>query len=54
MTDPLAWPTWLQIALIGIVLLGAALAWFTTSWGGVVVIAAGVLFAVYFRIKNSK
>ncbi len=54
MTDPLTWPTWLQVMLVAILLLGAALAWFTTEWGGFLVIAAGLLSAVYFHRKNSK
>jgi len=53
MVDPLTWPTWLQTAFLAVLLLGAALAWFTTDWGGLLVIAAGILFAVYFRRKNS-
>jgi 4-hydroxybenzoate polyprenyltransferase len=53
MIDPLTLPTWLQAVLVSVLLLGAALAWFTTGWGALLVIAAGVLFAVYFRIKNS-
>jgi hypothetical protein len=53
MSDPLTWPTWLQTALVAVLLLGGALAWFTIEWGGLLVVAAGVLFAVYFRSKNS-
>lgn len=53
MIDPLTWPTWLQAVLVSVLLLGAALAWFTTDWGGLLVIAAGVMFAVYFRSRNS-
>jgi len=53
MIDPFTWPTWLQNLLVGILLLGAALAWFTMSWGGLLVIAAGIAFAAYFRLKNS-
>ena len=49
MIDPLIWPTWLQAAFVSVLLLAAALAWFTTDWGGLLVIAAGVLFGVYFR-----
>ena len=54
MIDPFTWPTWLQIVFVTVLLFGAALAWFTIDWGGLLVIAAGVLFAAYFRIKNSK
>ncbi len=53
MIDPLAWPTWLQALLLAILLLGAGLAWFTTGWGGLLVIVAGISFAVFFRFKNS-
>jgi hypothetical protein len=53
MADPLAWPTWLQVVLVAVLMFGAALAWFTIDWGGLLVIAAGVLLAVYFRSKNS-
>lgn len=53
MIDPFTLPTWLQLVLISVVLLGVALAWFTTGWGALLVIGAGILFAVYFRIKNS-
>ena len=53
MIDPLAWPTWLQAMLVAVLLLGAALAWFTMEWGGLLVIAAGLLFALYFHFKNS-
>jgi hypothetical protein len=53
MIDPLTWPTWLQTLLVALLLFGAALAWFTIDWGGLLVIAAGILFGVYFRIKNS-
>jgi 4-hydroxybenzoate polyprenyltransferase len=53
MFDPLTWPTWLQVLLVAVLVVGAALAWFTTDWGGLLVIAAGVLFAIYFRKKNS-
>lgn len=53
MIDPFAWPTWLQAVLVAVLLLGAALAWFTMEWGGLLVIAFGVLVAIYLRIKNS-
>jgi 4-hydroxybenzoate polyprenyltransferase len=53
MSDPLTWPTWLQMVLVTLLLFGAALAWFTTGWGGLLVIAVGVLFGLYFRMKNS-
>ena len=53
MIDPATWPTWLQTALVTILLFGAALAWFITGWGGLAVIAAGVLFGIYLRSKNS-
>ena len=52
MMDPLAWPSWLQAVLLAVLLLGAALAWFTIEWGGLLVIAAGLLFAVYLHSKN--
>ena len=53
MNDPLTWLTWLQVVLVAVLLFGAALERFTVGWGGLLVIATGVLFAVYFRIKNS-
>jgi hypothetical protein len=36
-----------------VLLLGAALAWFTTGWGGLLVVGVGVLFGVYLRWKIS-
>jgi vacuolar-type H+-ATPase subunit I/STV1 len=54
MMDPFTWPTWLQTVFVTVLLFGAALAWFATDWGGgLLVIAAGLVFAVYFRCKNS-
>ena len=53
MFDPLTWPTWLQVVLVAVLLLGASLAWFTTGWGGLLVIGAGVLFAIYLHWKSS-
>ena len=53
MIDPMTWPTWLQTVLVAVLLFGAALAWFTTGWGGLLVIGVGILFGVYLRIKNS-
>jgi len=53
MIDPLTWPTWIQAVVLVVLLFGAALAWFTTGWGGLLVIAAGVAFAAYLRFKNS-
>ena len=53
MIDPLIWPTWLQAVFVSVLLLGAALAWFTTDWGGLLVVAAGVLFGLYFHRRNS-
>ena len=51
MIDPLTWPTWLQTTLVALLLLLAVLAWFTIDWGALLVLAAGVLFAVYFHWK---
>jgi hypothetical protein len=54
MIEPESWPTWLQIPIVILLALGAALAWFATGWGGLFVAAFGMLFAVYFRYRNSR
>jgi hypothetical protein len=53
MMDPLTWPAWLQTVFVAVLLFGAALAWFATDWDGLLVIAAGLLFALYFHSRNS-
>ena len=54
MDDQLNWPAWLQAVFVAGMVFLAALAWFTTGWGGLLVIGTGVLFAFYFRFKNSR
>ncbi len=54
MFDPATWPVSLQVILVTVLLFGASLAWFTTDWGGYLPIGAGLLIAVYLRIRNSR
>ena len=48
-----SWPTWLQVPFVILLVLGAAFAWFTTGWGGLLVAAFGVLVAIYLRYRRS-
>ena len=41
MSAPLGWPMWLQIPLLILLITGAALEWFVTGYGGLLVIAFG-------------
>ena len=43
MSDPLGWPIWLQIPLLFVLITGAALEWFVTGYGGLLVIAFGLI-----------
>jgi len=52
MAEPEGWPRWLQIPPVFILALGAGLAWFTTGWGGPLVLGFGILLAVYFRYED--
>jgi len=54
MIDLESWPKWLQVALVILLALGAALAWFTTGWGGLLVAAFGVIVAIYLRYRRSR
>lgn len=53
MSDPQSWPMWLQIPLLLLLITGAALEWFLTGYGGLIVIAFGLVVALYLRRKNS-
>jgi len=53
MTEPEGWRRWLQVPFVAALALGAALAWFTTEWGGLLVAGLGILLAVYFRYRHS-
>ena len=53
MIEPESWLTWLQVPLVILLALGAALAWFTTGWGGLLVAALGVLVAIYLWYRRS-
>jgi 4-hydroxybenzoate polyprenyltransferase len=53
MSEPESWPTWLQVPVVILLALGAALAWFTTEWGGLLVVGFGILVAIYLRYKDS-
>lgn len=53
MSNPQDWPMWLQVPLVLILITGAVLAWFTTGYGGLVVVAFGLIVALYLRLKNS-
>jgi hypothetical protein len=44
---------WLQIPLLLVLITGAALEWFVTGYGGLLVIAFGVIVAVCPRIRHS-
>jgi 4-hydroxybenzoate polyprenyltransferase len=51
--EPESWPTWLQVPLLILLVLGAALAWFTTGYGGLLVAGFGLLVVIYLRFKHS-
>lgn len=52
--DPLAWPIWLQVPLLLLLITGAAIEWFPTGYGVVfMVIVCGLIVAFYLRIRNS-
>ncbi len=53
MRNPQDWPMWLQVPLLLLLITGAALAWFTIGYGGLIVIAFGLIVAFYLRCKNS-
>ena len=53
MGDPLGWPMWLQILLLVVLIAGAALEWFVTGYSGLLVIAFGLIVAVYLRRRYS-
>jgi hypothetical protein len=53
MSEPEGWPTWLQVPVVILLTLGAALAWFTTGYGGLLVAGFGILVAIYLHFKNS-
>ena len=54
MSEPEGWTRWAQAPLVVLLVLGAALAWFTTGYsGGLLVAGFGVLCALYLRYKNS-
>lgn len=54
MSEPESWPTWLQVPVVILLALGAALAWFTIGYGGGLLVAGfGILVAIYLRYKNS-
>jgi hypothetical protein len=53
MSDPLGWPLWLQIPLLLVLIAGAALEWFVTGYGGLLVIGFGLVVAVFLRLKYS-
>ena len=53
--DPLGWPVWLQVPFLLLVITGAAMPWFHTGYGVVsVVIAFGLIIALYLRLRNSQ
>jgi hypothetical protein len=54
MRDPLGWPLWLQIPLLLVLITGAALEWFVTGYGGLLVIGFGLIIAAFLRLKYSK
>jgi len=51
MSDPLGWPMWLQMPLLILLITGAALEWFVTGYGGLLVIAFGVIVALCLRLS---
>lgn len=53
MIEPASWPTWLQVPVVIVLALGAALAWFTTGYGGLLVAGFGIFVAIYLRYENS-
>lgn len=53
MSDPLGSPIWLQIPLLFVLITGAALEWFVTGYGGLLVIAFGLIVAACLRRKYS-
>jgi len=53
MRDPLGWPIWLQIPLLFALITSAALEWFVTGYGGLPVIAFGLIVAACLRRKYS-
>jgi hypothetical protein len=44
---------WLQIPLVILLIAGAAFEWFVTGYGGLLVIAFGLIVAVFLRWKYS-
>ncbi len=53
--DPLVWPVWLQVPLLLLLVIGAAMPWFPAGGGTVfVVIAFGLIIAIYLRFRNSQ
>jgi hypothetical protein len=53
MRGPLDWPMWLQVPLLILLISGAALEWFVTGWGGLLVIGFGLIIAFHLRRKYS-
>ncbi len=53
-SDPLNWPTWLQVPLLLLLITGAAIEWFPAGYGvAFIVVAFGLIIAFYLRFKNS-
>jgi hypothetical protein len=53
MRDAQDWPMWLQIPLLILLIAGTALEWFVTGYGGLLVIAFGLVVAACLRHKYS-
>jgi hypothetical protein len=53
MSGPLGWPMCWQIPLLILLITGAALEWFVTGYGGLLVIAFGLIVAFCLRRKYS-
>jgi len=53
MLDPQDWPIWFQVPLLILLITGPALEWFVTGYGGLLVIAFGLVIAACLRRKYS-
>jgi hypothetical protein len=52
MIEPESWPKWLRVPLAILLVLVAALEWFTAGWSaGLLVVGFGVLVAIYLRYR---